>query len=384
MNDAIRPFKINISGDVLADLQQRLAMTRWPEAETAEDWEQGVPLSYLQKFCDYWQHSYDWRSREKKLNQFEQFMTQINGLDIHFVHVRSTHSDAVPLLITHGWPGSIVEFQKVIAPLTQPEAFGGDPRDAFHIICPSLPGYGFSEKPKQTGWGIETIAKSWDQLMLRLGYQHYFAQGGDWGSMVARAIGEQNLGHCVGLHINMVSVNPDPATMNDLTEQEQASLAGRKHYKNIDSGYSKIQSTKPQTIGYALTDSPVGQAAWILEKYWAWTDANGDPGNILSKDEMLDNIMLYWCTASAASSARLYWESFKNPSQKEISLPVGCSVYPKDIFRSSQRWAGLTFKNIIYWNELEKGGHFAAFEQPELFVNEIRDCFRILRKNKLC
>ena len=380
MNDAIRPFKINISGDVLADLQQRLAMTRWPEAETAEGWEQGVPLSYLQKFCHYWQHNYDWRSREIKLNQFEQFMTQINGLDIYFVHVRSTHSDAVPLLITHGWPGSIVEFQKVIAPLTQPENFGGDPRDAFHVICPSLPGYGFSEKPEQTGWGIETIAKNWDQLMLRLGYQYYFAQGGDWGSMVTRAIGEQNLGHCAGLHINMVSVKPDPATMNDLTEQEQDSLVGRKHYKNIDSGYSKIQSTKPQTIGYALTDSPVGQAAWILEKYWAWTDANGDPENILSKDEMLDNIMLYWCTASAASSARLYWESFNNPSQKEISLPVGCSVYPEDIFRSSRRWAAQTFKNLIYWNEPEKGGHFAAFEQPELFVDEIRHCFRLLRK----
>jgi pimeloyl-ACP methyl ester carboxylesterase len=378
-NDAIRPFEIAISDETLNDLKQRLANTRWPEKETVDDWSQGIPLAYTQEVSDYWLNSYDWRAREALLNKYPQFMTEINGLDIHFIHAHSPHPQARPLLITHGWPGSIVEFQKVIGPLIDPVAHGGNADDAFHVVCPSLPGYGFSGKPMDTGWNVEKIAETWNQLMLMLGYDEYFAQGGDWGAAVTSAIGMQNLGNCQAIHVNMVIVEPDPATMDDLTPLEQSALAGMQHYSDHDSGYSKQQSTRPQTIGYGLSDSPVGQMAWILEKYWAWMDCDGHPENVLTKDELLDNIMLYWCNASAASSARLYWESFNDLSRDEIVLTTGCSIYPKEIFRSSRRWAERRFKNLIHWNELDKGGHFAAFEVPETFINEVRNCFRKLR-----
>ena len=378
-NDAIRPFKIAISDDTINDLKQRLANTRWPEKETVKDWSQGIPLAYTQEVCDYWLNSYDWRTREALLNRYPQFMTELNGLDIHFIHARSPHPQARPLLMTHGWPGSIVEFQKVIGPLIDPVAHGGSAEDAFHVVCPALPGYGFSGKPRDTGWSIEKIAETWNHLMLRLGYEKYFAQGGDWGAVVTEAIGMQNLGNCQAIHLNMVVVEPDPATMDDLTPLEQSALAGTKYHRAHDSGYSKQQSTRPQTVGYGLSDSPVGQMAWILEKYWAWMDCNGHPENVLTKDELLDNIMLYWCNASAASSARLYWESFNDLSRDEIALATGCSVYPKEIFRSSRRWAERRFKNLIHWNELDKGGHFAACEVPETFVKEVRNCFRQLR-----
>ncbi len=379
MTETIRPFKIAIAEEVLTDLKQRLANTRWPEKEPVDDWSQGTPLSYIQSLCKYWETEYNWREREALLNQFDQFTTRLNDVDIHFIHVRSPHENAVPLLMTHGWPGSIVEFQKVIAPLTDPTAFGGDAADAFHVVCPSLPGYGFSGKPATTGWGIEKIAETWNQLMLRLGYEQYFAQGGDWGSAVTSAIGEQNLGNCQGIHINLVFVAPEEADMVDLTPWEQKALVGFQYYEEEDSGYSKEQSTRPQTIGYALTDSPAGEAAWIIEKFWSWTDADGDPLNVLTKDELLDNIMLYWCTATAASSARLYWESFTTFARSDVQVATGCSLFPEEIFRSSRRWAEKTYKNITYWNEPEKGGHFAAFEQPEIFVNEVRACFRTLR-----
>jgi len=378
-NDAIRPFEISISDDTLNDLKQRLSNTRWPEKETVDDWSQGIPLAYTQEICDYWLNSYDWRAREALLNKYPQFMTELNGLDIHFIHARSSHPGARPLLMTHGWPGSMVEFQKVIGPLIDPVAHGGNVEDAFHVVCPALPGYGFSGKPRDTGWCIEKIAETWNQLMLRLGYDAYFAQGGDWGAAVTAAIGMQNLGNCQAVHLNMVIVEPDPATMDELTPLEQSALAGMQHYSDHDSGYSKQQSTRPQTVGYGLSDSPVGQMAWILEKYWAWMDCDGHPENVLTKDELLDNIMLYWCNASAASSARLYWESFNDLSRDEIVLATGCSVYPKEIFRSSRRWAERRFKNLIHWNELDKGGHFAAFEVPETFVKEVRNCFRQLR-----
>ena len=378
-NDAIRPFQIAVSDEVLSDLQLRLTNTRWPEKETVTDWSQGIPLAYTQEVCEYWLNSYDWRARETLLNQFEQFITEINGLDIHFIHARSPHPNARPLLITHGWPGSIVEFQKVIGPLIDPVAHGGDANDAFHVVCPTLPGYGFSGKPTGTGWDIDKIAETWNQLMLRLGYDNYFAQGGDWGAAVTAAIGMQNLGNCQAIHLNMVIVEPDLATMDDLSPLEQSALAGMQHYQDHDSGYSKQQSTRPQTVGYGLTDSPVGQMAWILEKYWAWMDCDGHPENVVSKDELLDNIMLYWCTASAASSARLYWQSFNDLSRDEIVLATGCSVYPKEIFRASRRWAERRFKKLVHWNELDKGGHFAAFEVPETYIKEVRDCFRKLR-----
>jgi len=375
----IREFQIEVTDETLDDLKQRLSMTRWPNKETPEDWSQGIPLGYMKELCDYWQHEYDWRAREERLNQFPQFITEIEGVDIHFIHLPSVHENARPLIITHGWPGSVVEFHKVIEPLVDPTAHGGNDEDAFHVVVPSLPGYGFSGKPKNTGWGIEKIADVWAVLMARLGYDHYFAQGGDWGAMVTTHIGLQDKEHCDAIHLNMPVVTPDAKTMAELTPSEQASLMSMKFYQDWDSGYSKQQSTRPQTLGYGLVDSPSGQAAWIIEKFYQWTDCSGHPENIISRDELLDNVMIYWLTRSAASSARLYWESFKNPSQDEVVVPTGCSIFPKEIVRPSERWIRKRFTNLCYYNELDRGGHFAAFEQPELYLQEIRTYFRSLR-----
>jgi pimeloyl-ACP methyl ester carboxylesterase len=267
----------------------------------------------------------------------------------------------------------------VIEPLTDPAGHGGDPADAFHVVCPSLPGYGFSDKPTRAGWGVARIAAAWAQLMARLGYQRYGAQGGDWGASVTTCIGQQDVEHLAGIHLNMPVALPDPATMNDLTEQERASIDSFDYYRRWDSGYSKQQSTRPQTLGYGLVDSPVGQCAWIVEKFWSWTDSRGDPTNVLSRDEMLDNVMLYWLPGTGASAARLYWESLNDFNIDEVIAPTGCSIFPKEIIRPSRRWAEKRFTNLCYWNELEKGGHFAAFEQPETFVNELRACFRQVR-----
>jgi pimeloyl-ACP methyl ester carboxylesterase len=379
MSDRIEPFRIAATDAQLDDLRRRLRATRLPEPECVDDWSQGIPLAYVEDVCAYWAEKYDWREREARLNRFPQFKTELDGVAIHFVHARSPHADAMPLVITHGWPGSIVEFHKVIEPLTNPTAHGGEARDAFHVVCPSLPGYGFSGKPTRSGWNVQRIARAWAQLMPRLGYRRYAAQGGDWGAMVTTCIGIQDPDNCLGIHLNMPIAPPDPATMGDLSEREKSALAGMQHYNDWDSGYSKQQSTRPQTLGYALTDSPAGQAAWILEKFWSWTDCDGHPENVLTRDELLDNVMLYWLPASAASSARLYWESFRTPPMEPITIPVGCSIYPKEIFRTSRRWAEKRFAKLVHFNELEKGGHFAAFEQPEAFVREVRECFRRLR-----
>ena len=379
MSTEIKPFTVNISEDALTDLKQRLTNTRWPEAETVEDWSQGVPLSYTKELCDYWLNDYDWRRWEKQLNSHPQFKTEIDGLDIHFLHIRSPHEGALPLIMTHGWPGSIVEFHKVIEPLTNPTKFGGKAEDAFHLVCPSLPGYGFSDKPAATGWGVEKIGKAWGKLMARLGYDSYCAQGGDWGAMVTQNIALTETAHCIGIHTTMPIVAPDPDTMADLTPNEQAALEGLGYYSEWDSGYSKQQSTRPQSLAYGLADSPSGQAAWIVEKFWAWMDCgegeNQHPENVLSKDELLDNIMMYWLTNAAGSSAQLYWESFSKPVMDEITIPTGCSLFPKEIFRSSKRWIEKRFTNLVYFNELPDGGHFAAFEQPDIFVDELRACF---------
>jgi len=277
MTPATLPFRIEASEDALQDLRRRLRATRWPDRETVDDWSQGIPLAYVQDVCAYWADKYDWRAREARLNRFPQFRTPIDGLGIHFLHVRSPHEAALPLVITHGWPGSIVEFHKVIEPLANPTAHGGEARDAFHVVCPSLPGYGFSDKPKGPGWKVERIARAWSELMQQLGYARYAAQGGDWGAMVTTAIGLQDTLHCVGIHLNMPIATPDPETMSDLTEAEKAALASMQHYDRWDSGYSKQQSTRPQTLGYGLVDSPAGQLAWILEKFWSWTDPRRAP-----------------------------------------------------------------------------------------------------------
>jgi pimeloyl-ACP methyl ester carboxylesterase len=377
MADQITPFTIDVPQADLDDLAERLRRTRWPEAETVDDWSQGIPLSYTKELCGYWADGYDWRAREAALNRFAQFRTEVDGLGVHFLHVRSPHDDALPLVITHGWPGSVVEFHKVIEPLTDPTAHGGDAADAFHVVAPSLPGYGFSDKPSAPGWNVHRIADAWATLMARLGYERYGAQGGDWGAMVTAAIGHRDADHLAGIHLNMPIVIP--TTTEDLTPQEQGALDAMTHYQTWEAGYSTQQSTRPQTVGYGLVDSPAGQAAWIVEKFWAWTDCDGHPENVLTRDELLDNVMLYWLPATGASSARLYWESFRNIDFTEITVPVGCSIFPKEIFRTSRRWAEGRFKDLRFWSEPEKGGHFAAFEQPERFVQDVRESFRSMR-----
>ena len=304
----IEPFRIAVPDAVLTDLQRRLADTRWPEPESVADWSQGIPLSYTRDLAAYWADGYDWRSREAALNRFEQFTTELDGLPIHFIHERSRHPGAFPLVITHGWPGSIVEFQKVIAPLTDPTSHGGRAEDAFHVVCPSLPGYGFSGKPTANGWNTERIARAWDTLMVRLGYDRYGAQGGDWGAAVTTDIG-RHVGHCVGIHTNMPIARPPASAWENPTDEEKVAFAAMKYFRDVDSGYYKEQATRPQTLGYGLVDSPAAQLAWIIEKFWSWTDCDGHPENALTRDELLDNVMLYWVTATGASSARLYWES---------------------------------------------------------------------------
>lgn len=380
MSNAIEPFHIEIAEADLADLRDRLARTRFPEAEPVNDWSQGIPLAYVKDVANYWANGYDWRACEARLNRFDHFITEIDGLDIHFIHAPSPHVDALPLVMTHGWPGSIVEFLKVVEPLRNPTEHGGSPADAFHVVCPSLPGYGFSGKPTESGWGVERIAAAWDRLMSRLGYDRYVAQGGDWGSVVTTNIGMLDSGGCIGIHTNMPVAAPDGEQMDNLSEAELTALDAFAHYDKWDSGYSKQQSTRPQTLGYGLVDSPVGQLAWILEKFWAWTDNQGSPEDALTRDELLDNVMLYWLTGSGASSARLYWESFGNFADGTVDIPTAVSAFPKEIIRTSQRWAANRYTNIVSWNELDVGGHFAAFEQPEVFVDELRNGFRSMRQ----
>jgi pimeloyl-ACP methyl ester carboxylesterase len=363
-------------------LKTRLRATRWPDRETVSDWSQGVPLEYLRELVAYWLDQYDWRAREARINRFPQFRARVGELGIHFLHVRSRHASAAPLILTHGWPGSVVEFLDVIGPLTTPEAHGGEAADAFHVVCPSLPGYGFSDKPVTRGFGVERIAELWDELMVMLGYDRYFAQGGDWGAAVTTQIGVQNRGHCRGIHLNLPIAAPPPEAARNPTPQEQAAFAARQHYATHESGYAVLQSTRPQTIGYGLVDSPVAQCAWIIEKFKTWTDNDGLPEGAVSRDQLLDNVMMYWLSGSGASSARLYWESFRSsftPELPPVTLPTGCSQFARELSRPPREWVQRRYTNLAYWNEIPKGGHFAAFEQPELFVGEVRSCFRSMR-----
>jgi pimeloyl-ACP methyl ester carboxylesterase len=379
-------FRIEVAETELEDLRARLRGARWPERETVADWSQGVPLDYLRELCRYWADAYDWRATEARLNALPQFRATIDGLGIHFLHLRSPHPGALALVITHGWPGSIVEFLDAIGPLTDPPAHGGDARDAFHVVCPSLPGYGFSDKPSQPGWDIERIAAAWTALMSQLGYERYGAQGSDWGTSISATIAKLDPAHVAGIHLTPPLAPPDPETLDDPTERERAALASLEHSAEWDSGYSREHATRPQTIGYALVDSPVALCAWIVEKFWAWTDCNGHPENALTRDQLLDNLMLYWLPRTGASSARLYWESIAQVNRwisgvvdDTIDVPTGCSIFPKELQRPSRRWAERRFVDIRHWNELARGGHFAAFEQPELFVDEVRAFFRLVR-----
>jgi len=383
MSGELRPFRVEVDEEELAHLKERLRATRWPDPETVEDWSQGIPLAYTQELCRYWGEEYDWRRAEAQLNSIPQLLTEIDGLDIHALHARSPEPDALPLVMTHGWPGSVVEFLKVIGPLCDPVAYGGDAADAFHVVCPSLPGYGFSGKPVRAGWGVGRIASAWAELMARLGYARYGAQGGDWGSAVTSALGRQDPDHVAGIHLNMPTVPFGSVDMTDMTVDEQEAMEALAEFRRRESGYSKEQSTRPQTVGYGLVDSPAAQCAWIVEKFGAWTDGDGHPETVLTRDELLDNVMLYWLTGSGASSARLYWESFGagpgGGSPPPIAVPAGCSIFPREIVRISRRWAEIGFADLRYWNELDRGGHFAAFEQPELFVEELRSFFRLVR-----
>ena len=378
MPDRIEPFVIGVDAAALDDLRDRLRRARWPERETVGDWSQGVPLGYLQDLCGYWAEGYNWRATEARLNQIPQFTTEIDGLDIHFLHVRSPRPGAMPLVMTHGWPGSFLEFEHALGPLTNPAAHGAEAADAFDVVVPSLPGYGFSGKPSATGWDIHRIARAWAELMARLGYGRFLAMGSDWGTSVSTSLALQDPGRLLGVHLVPPLAPPDRAA-GDLTDDERAALADLDQRSRTGSGYSAVQGTRPQTIGYSLTDSPVGLCAWIVEKLWAWTDHPGDLGQVLSADQVLDNITLYWLTGTGASSARLYWESiaqvtewFTAAAGDTITVPAGCSVFPKEVPRPSRRWAQRRFTNIVYWNQPARGGHFAAWEQPSLFTGEVR------------
>jgi pimeloyl-ACP methyl ester carboxylesterase len=380
--ELITPFNYRAPQSILNDLKRRLAQTRWPERETVKDWTQGVPLARLKALVEYWRTRYDWRRFENKLNGFAQYRTKIDGLNIHFLHIRSRHTNALPIILTHGWPGSVIEFFKIIDPLTNPTAHRGRAEEAFHFIAPSLPGFGFSDKPTERGWNAVRIASAWAELMRRLGYRRYVAQGGDWGSIVTTTMAQQRPVGLAGIHLNMPFVFPDPIPSTGLSAGEQLAVEKFKRFQTDGFGYFLQQSTRPQTVGYGLADSPAGQAAWIYEKFHAWTDNNGDPESALTRDEMLDNITLYWLTDTAASSARMYFEHagvVASNNSGRVDLPVGCSIFPREIVPAPRSWAEQLFPNLIHWNELDRGGHFAAFEQPALFTKELRNCFRVLR-----
>jgi pimeloyl-ACP methyl ester carboxylesterase len=393
----IRPFRINVAEEALVDLRRRINATRWPDKETVADQSQGAQLAKLQELMRYWGTGYDWRKAEAKLNGLPQFITTIDGVDIHFIHVRSRHPNALPIIITHGWPGSVIEQLKVIDPLTDPTAHGGSAQDAFDVVIPSLPGYGFSDKPTGTGWDPDHVARAWAELMQRVGYTRYVAQGGDWGTPISSAMARQAAAGLLGIHINLpATVPPEVAAAlgggpvpAGLSDKERAVLeALMTSAKNGNLAYFTMMTARPQTVGYGATDSPAGLAAWVLVHpgFAQWT-YGADPGKSPTKDDVLDNITLYWLTNTAASSARLYWENGARGSvivaaaQKttEISLPVAITVFPEDVYRAPETWARRAYRNLIYFHETNKGGHFAAWEEPELFSAELRAAFRSLR-----
>lgn len=370
---------ISIDDAVLEDLRERLARTRLPDAETVTDWSQGLPLTYAEQLRRTWAEQYDWRRLEAELNRHDPSRTVVDGLGIHFLHRRSPHAEAVPLILTHGWPGSVVEFLGVIDALADPTRHGGTPEQAFHVVVPSLPGYGFSDAPTSPGWGRDRIADAWVELMSRLGYDRFIAQGGDWGSMVTAAMAAQHPGSLMGIHLTLAIVVPPAETLGDLTADEQATLDGFGHYQRWDGGYSAQQSSRPQTVGYGLADSPMGQAAWIVEKFWSWTDHDGHPEQAIDRTTLLDNVMMYWVTNTATSSARLYWESFHDLDTRPVTVPTGVSVYPKEIFRPSRRWLESRFSDLRHYDRPERGGHFAALEQPVSFVEQVRAAAATMR-----
>ncbi|MEO3765241.1 epoxide hydrolase family protein [Streptomyces sp. B8F3] len=389
--DSIRPFRVSVPDGDLDDLRNRLDRTRWPGELPGAGWDYGVPLGYLRELADYWRHEYDWRAAEARLNLWPQFMTTIDGADVHFAHIRSPEPDATPLVVTHGWPGSLVEFERIAGPLTDPRAHGGDPADAFHLVLPSIPGFGFSGPTREKGWEHRRVAAAFGELMRRLGYRRYGAQGGDWGAAVSRELGRLCGDQVIGVHLNLI---PGAGATAEPTADELASLSPAERTRTLASwarfqawsrekqGYADIQSTRPQTLAYALTDSPVGQLAWIAEKFKEWTDSVDRPEDAVDRDHLLTNVMVYWLTGTAGSSARIYYErahaAYRGQPPERSTAPTAFAAFPRENFVVLRHLAART-DNIVRWTEFDRGGHFAAMEQPDLLIGDIRAFFRSLR-----
>lgn len=387
MSGTIEPFRIEVPDAVLDDLRERLARTRLPDQLEGAGWGYGTELGALRELCAYWREKFDWRAREEALNRLPHFRTKIDGLGLHFVHARSPEPNALPLLVAHGWPGSIFEFTKILGPLTDPVAHGGRAEDAFHVVCPSMPGYGFSDAPREPGWDVRRVAAVFAKLMERLGYSAYGVQGGDWGALVATHMALLDPAHVRGIHINLVIALPpdDPAAFQGLSETEQRAVQDALHFRREETGYQEIQGTKPQTLGYALNDSPAGLAAWILEKFHGWSDCDGDVERRFTKDELLTNIMIYWTTGTITSSMRLYCESRRSgrfgPAGERVEVPTACAIFPREILRPPRRWAKRHY-NVVRWTEFPSGGHFAALEEPERLVEDVRGFFGDVRAGR--
>lgn len=393
-DDSIRPFKIDVPQSQLDDMRKRIAETRWPDKETVGDISQGIQLARVQELVRYWGTDYDWRKAEKELNDLPEFITTIDGVDIQFIHVRSRHPNALPLLLTHGWPGSQFEFIKAIGPLTDPTAFAGRAEDAFDVVIPSIPGHGFSGKPTELGWGPDRVARAWDVLMKRLGYKNYVSQGGDHGSVISDALARQALEGLRGIHLNMPATVPgelmkginagDPAPAS-LAPDEKEAYQSLSTFFGRNAAYGAMMVTRPQTIGYSLSDSPAGLASFIYEKFAQWSDSDGVPERVLSRDDMLNDITLYWLNNVGASSSRFYWENnnnnFSSETQKtrDIKVPVAITAFPKEIYKAPESWSKQAYPTLVYYNQAAKGGHFAAWEQPQLFAEELRAAFKSMR-----
>jgi epoxide hydrolase len=379
----IEPFRIDVPDDEVDELRRRLVDTRWPDQLPDSGWAYGVDLDYIRPLARYWSHDYDWRHHEAQLNELPQFLTTIDGQRVHFVHARSDEPGALPLVLTHGWPGSFAEFAKLVGPLTDPVKHGGVARDAFHVVVPSLPGYGFSGPTTAPGWDVRRIANAWAELMGALGYERYGAQGGDWGSMVSRHLADIDAAHMCGVHLNMIMATP-PGEADDvanLTDREAAAFARMQDYLKTGNGYVAIQSTRPQTLAYGLNDSPAGLLSWIVEKFWAWTDNDGHPEDAVSRDELLTNVSIYWFTRTAGSSARLYYESLGSGAVRSpavTKVPLAVASFPGEIITARRAWVERT-NNLVRWTEFDRGGHFAALEEPDLLLDDVRAFFRDLR-----
>jgi pimeloyl-ACP methyl ester carboxylesterase len=377
----MRPFRIQVPEAELVDLRERLARTRWPEQVEGAGWDYGAELGAVQELAAYWRDHFDWRAQEARLNAIPQAITEIDGQPIHFLHARSRHADAFPLVMTHGWPGSVVEFLKILPRLTDPTAHGGRAEDAFHVVCPSLPGYAFSGPTRSRGWDVQRVAEAFIVLMERLGYARYGAQGGDWGAMVTTQLGRLDPAHCAGIHLNMVMALPQDGT--PLSEAEKHRVEAARRFQQEETGYQQIQGTKPQTLGYGLMDSPAGLLAWIVEKFRSWSDCGGDLERRFSKDELLANVAVYWFTRTINSSTRLYYESMHSGRvgfvQGRVEVPTGCAIFPKELYRAPRRWAEAHY-NITHWSEMPRGGHFAAWEEPELLAGDLRAFFGSIRR----